>query len=103
MQSSRVLPGDARLVKNQEYRDTPSIQCYAILEQEFIGATVFERLGEDWMGHVLGADEVLTMPEIGIEMPLRELCEGVDFAAAGGVLNGRRNPTCLARASCATC
>jgi len=85
MHSSRVLPGDARLVKNQEYRDTPSIQCYAILEQEFIGATVFERLGEDWMGHVLGAHEVLTMPEIGIEMPLRELCEGVDFAAAGGV------------------
>ena len=85
MHSSRVLPGDARLVKNQEYRDTPSIQCYAILEQEFIGPTVFERVGEDWMGHVLGADEVLTMPEIGIEMPLRELCEGVDFAAAGGV------------------
>jgi Uma2 family endonuclease len=71
-------------VKNQEYRDTPSIQRYVILEQDFIGATVFARAGDDWVGHVLGAEAVLAMPEIGIDVPLTELYEGVDFGAAEG-------------------
>jgi Uma2 family endonuclease len=69
-------------VKNQEYRDTPSIQRYVILEQDFVGATVFARTGDDWVGHVLGAAAVLTMPEIGIEVLLGELYEGIEFDAA---------------------
>ena len=68
-------------VKNQEYRDTPSIQRYVILEQEFVGATEFARAGDDWVGHVLGADALLAMPEIGIELPLAELHEGIDFGS----------------------
>ena len=64
-------------VKNQEYRDTPSIRRYVMLEQDAIGATVFERVGGDWVGHVLGADAVLDMPEIGIQVPLTELYEGL--------------------------
>lgn len=70
-------------VKNQEYRDTPSIQRYVILEQDFIGATVFARTANDWVGHVLGADAILAMPEIGIEVPLTEFYEGVVFEPAG--------------------
>lgn len=69
-------------VKNQECRDTPSIQRYVMLEQELIGATVFARAGDDWVGHVLGADAVLEMPEIGVSVPLIELYEGVDFPTA---------------------
>jgi Uma2 family endonuclease len=69
-------------VKNQEYRDTPSIQRYVILEQDFIGATVFARAGDDWVGHVLGANAVVAMPEIGIEVPLTEFYEGVVFESA---------------------
>jgi Uma2 family endonuclease len=69
-------------VKNQEYRDTPSIRRYVILEQDIVGATVFARTGDDWVGHVVGADALLTMPEIGIEVPLSELYEGVEFDAA---------------------
>jgi Uma2 family endonuclease len=79
-----LSPGTASIdhfVKNQEYRDTPSIQRYVILEQDFIGATVFARAGDDWVGHVIGADAVLAMPEIGIDVPLAELYEGVEFAA----------------------
>jgi Uma2 family endonuclease len=64
-------------VKNREYRDTPSIRRYVMLEQDVIGATVFERAGDDWVGHVLGADAVLDMPEIGIQVPLAEFYEGV--------------------------
>jgi Uma2 family endonuclease len=79
-----LSPGTASIdhfVKNQEYRDTPSIQRYVILEQDFMGATVFARTDDDWVGHVLGADAMLTMPEIGVELRLAELYEGVDFGA----------------------
>lgn len=69
-----------RIVKNQEYRDTPSVQRYVMLEQDQQAATVFARVGEDWVGHVLSGDAVLSMPEIGIELPLAELYEGVAFA-----------------------
>ena len=66
-----------RIVKNQEYRDTPSIQRYVMLEQDRQAATVFARAGDDWVGHVVSGDAVLAMPEIGIELPLAELYEGV--------------------------
>jgi Uma2 family endonuclease len=70
-------------VKNQEYRDTPSVQRYVMLEQDHVGATMFTRAGADWVGHILGADAVLAMPEIGIAMPLIELYEDVALAEAG--------------------
>lgn len=41
---------------------------------------MFERVGSDWVGHLLTADAVLRMPEIGIEVPLVEFYEGVDFS-----------------------
>ena len=68
------------IVKNQEYRDTPSVQRYVILEQDQQAATVFARVGDDWVGHVVSAEVTLAMPEIGIEVPLAELYEGVAFA-----------------------
>ena len=68
-----------RIIKNREYQATPSIQRYVMLEQDRIAATVFARAGEDWVGHVLTGDETLGMPEIGIELPLSELYEGIDL------------------------
>lgn len=65
------------IVKNQEYCDTPSIQC--LLEQDQQAATVFARAGDDWVGHVVSGDAVLVMPEIGIEVQLAKLHEGVSF------------------------
>jgi Uma2 family endonuclease len=75
-----------RIVKNQEYRDTPSIRRYVMLEQDRQAATVFARAGDDWVGHVVSGNAVLVMPEIGIELPLAEMYEGVSFpeAEAGG-------------------
>jgi Uma2 family endonuclease len=69
-----------RIVKNQEYRDTPSIWRYVMLEQDRQAATVFARAGDDWVGHVVSGDVVLAMPEIGIELPLAELYEDMSFA-----------------------
>lgn len=68
-----------RVVKNREYRDTESIVRYAMLDQARPAATVFERSGDDWIGHMIDGSAVLGMPEIGIELPLAELYEGVQF------------------------
>lgn len=69
-----------RVEKNEEYRLTPSIRRYVMLEQTRRAATVFARAGDDWAGHVLTADAVLAMPEIGVELPFAELYAGVTFA-----------------------
>ncbi len=70
-----------RFIKNAEYRDTPSIQRYVILEQDAIAAEVFTRIGQDWAGRVQAAGSILAIPEAGIELPLDELYEGVELAA----------------------
>ena len=68
-----------RIIKNQEYRDTPSIQRYVILEQDRQATTVFNRDHGDWAGHVITGDTELAMPEIGISIPLSELYAGVEL------------------------
>ena len=65
--------------KNEEYRDTPSVMRYVMLEQDSMRATVFAREDGRWVGSILSGDSVLAMPKIGIEIPLAELYEGVDF------------------------
>jgi Uma2 family endonuclease len=68
-----------RIDKNREYRDTPSIQRYVMLEQNRQAATVFDRVSGDWIGHLMEGDAVLSMPEIGVDLPLAELYDGVTF------------------------
>ena len=80
-----VSPSSAvtdHVTKNLEYRDTPSIQRYVILEQSTIAAEVFTRNGNDWAGRIQGAGSTLAIPEAGIEIPLDELYEGLDFTAS---------------------
>ena len=68
-----------RIEKNEEYRLTPSIQHYVMLEQASQAVTVFSRRNGDWIGHVLTGDAVLSFPEIGVELPLREAYAGIEF------------------------
>jgi Uma2 family endonuclease len=68
-----------RITKNQEYRETPSIQRYVILEQDKQAATVFNRDGGDWTAHLIMGDAELEMPEIGISIPLAELYVDVEL------------------------
>jgi Uma2 family endonuclease len=68
------------VTKNHEYAATPSGRRYVILAQDEMAGTMFERIGDDWVGHLLAADTILHFPEIGIEVPLVELYEGVDLA-----------------------
>ena len=69
-----------RITKNEEYRRTPSVQRYVMLEQDEPAATVFAREGERLVGTLLKGDAILAMPEIGIEIPLAEFYEGPAFA-----------------------
>jgi Uma2 family endonuclease len=74
-----------RITKLREYQGAPSIQRYVILEQDTIAATVFSRLGADWIARPLTGDETLKMPEIGIELPLAEIYADVpDLVAPEG-------------------
>ena len=50
-----------------------------ILEQRFVGATVFARQGADWISTALGAGDTLALPELGIELPLDECYAGLDL------------------------
>lgn len=70
--------------KNLEYRDTPSVQRYVMLEQSCRGATVFSRERDDWIGHVLTGDDHLALPEVGITLRMAELYEGVTFPPGAG-------------------
>lgn len=78
-----------RIVKVREYRAVPSIRRYVILEYSGVGLTVFERPGggADWTATALTVDDTLRMPEIGIEIPVAELYEGVDLPDVGTVDN----------------
>ena len=76
-----------REAKNAEYRATPSIRHYVILEQSAAAATLFSRSGEDWVEtQVAGADAVVGLPAIGIGLPLAEVYAevGLSGAAAKG-------------------
>lgn len=68
------------VVKNREYAATPSVRRYILLAQDVMGGTMYERIGDDWVGHVLGPDSLLRMPEIDVAVPLGELYEGVELS-----------------------
>jgi Uma2 family endonuclease len=72
---------DDLVVKNAEYRATPSIQRYVILQQTHAAAIVFARKGEDWVTELLAGNEaVLRLPEIGIEIPLADIYADIGLA-----------------------
>ena len=70
-----------RIVKAREYQATPSVKRYVMLEQDGVGATVYARSGDAWTHEILIADSNLVLPEIGLELPLAELYEGIVFEA----------------------
>lgn len=72
--------GTDRILKNREYRATPSVRRYVLLEQDRVAATVFSREGGDWIGRLRGEEDELAMPEIGVAFPLAELYAGLDFS-----------------------
>ena len=72
-----------RIVKVREYAAVASIRRYVILEYDSSAALVLTRPDRDsaWTATTLTAEEMLALPEVGIEIPMAELYEGVDLAA----------------------
>ncbi len=69
------------VVKNAEYEAAASVQRYVVLEQTHRGALVLSRRSGQWAADsIAGADAILQLPEIGIEIPLSELYADVDVA-----------------------
>ena len=70
-----------RIVKVQEYLAVPTIRRYVIVESAFIGLTVMERSegAERWQTTTLRQEDTLHMPDLGIEIPVGEIYEDMDF------------------------
>jgi Uma2 family endonuclease len=70
-----------RIVKVREYAAIPSVRRYVILESSGVGLTVMERSSPDqaWQTTVLTLGDTLRMPEIGIEIPVAEIYDGITF------------------------
>ena len=69
------------IVKLREYAAVPSILRYVILERTTIGLTVHARDdGDDvWTTRSLSQGDTLSIPEVGIEVPVDEIYEDVDI------------------------
>jgi Uma2 family endonuclease len=71
--------GTDRIAKAREYQAMPSVQRYVMIEQDRVGATVCTRAAGDWKHQILIEDSILALPEIGVELALAELYEGLAF------------------------
>jgi Uma2 family endonuclease len=70
--------------KNREYRATPSIRRYVVLQQTHKAAIVFVRRDDGWLSEIVsGAGATLDLPEVGIAVPLHEVYANAGLAEAG--------------------
>lgn len=74
--------GTDRIAKVREYAAVPSIKRYVIVESTSVGLQVLERYSPDqsWQTTALTGDDILRMPEIGIEIPIAEIYDGIEFS-----------------------
>jgi Uma2 family endonuclease len=83
-----------RIVKLREYRSVASIRSYVIIEHSSVGLTVLSRRHEDhdWTARALTIEDVLQLPDIGVEIPVAELYENVEFTDAAAAGAGGAGP-----------
>ena len=70
-----------RVVKVREYGAVPSIRRYVIVELRAMAVTVMVRGSGDepFKADAKGEGETLLLPEIGIELPVDDIYEGIAF------------------------
>jgi Uma2 family endonuclease len=67
--------------KKDAYQTIPSLSVYVLIEQETAAVIAFRRTETGFVREVYeGLDAVLPLGEIGIELPLAEVYEAVEFA-----------------------
>jgi Uma2 family endonuclease len=85
-----VLSADSgrrdRIEKVREYAAVLSIRHYVIVESAGVGLFVLyrQRGGDAWTALTLTGEDTLNLPEIGVELPVTEFYENVDFGDAAG-------------------
>ena len=90
---SASTSGDDRTVKLAEYKSLRSVRRYVMLEQDRVFATVITRTGTGWDHALNGPDGTLAMPEIGVEIPMAELYDGLALAAAAQAIAPAPTPS----------
>jgi Uma2 family endonuclease len=66
--------------KKDAYLTIPSLGAYLLVEQETPAVVVFRRTDHGFVREVYqGLAAVIPLPEIGIELPLAEIYDGVEF------------------------
>jgi Uma2 family endonuclease len=66
--------------KKDAYLSIPSLGVYVMVEQESAAVVVFRRTDGGFVREVVeGMGGVLPLPEIGIDLPLAEIYETVEF------------------------
>ena len=78
---SASTAGDDRTVKLAEYQSLPSVRRYVMLEQDRVFATVITRMEAGWDHALVGPEGTLVLPEIGFEIPMVELYDGLALVA----------------------
>jgi len=73
-----------RITKVREYEAVPSILRYVIVESVTAGLQVLHRSNGEapWTVHALTKDDVLALPEVGMDISVAEFYEDVEFEAA---------------------
>jgi Uma2 family endonuclease len=67
--------------KKDAYLTIPSLSVYVLIEQETAAALAFRRTEDGFVREIHeGLDAVIPLPEIGIQLPLGEINETVEFA-----------------------
>ena len=76
---SQSTAGTDRTTKLDEYKAIPTVRRYVMLEQDSVFATSIVRIGADWQHQLIGRSGTLAFPELGIEVPMSELYDGLTF------------------------
>lgn len=83
---SNSTSGYDRTIKLAEYQALLSVRRCVLLEQDWMFATVITRTGTGWDHALVGPEGTLALPEIGVEVPMAELYDGLALAAAPQVI-----------------
>jgi Uma2 family endonuclease len=77
---SETTAATDRVRKLRDYAEVPSLRAYLLLEETAIAATLYLREpGGPWIA-TAHTDGVITLPALGVAVPLADCYEGLEFA-----------------------
>jgi Uma2 family endonuclease len=75
-----------QVLKLREYHAVSTLKRYVLVEQTGVALTVHSRQhDEPWSTIPLGAGDVVDLPEIGIDIPVDDIFEGLTFSEDHGI------------------